>query len=1424
MQKRRLLSLLLCLALVVSLFSGLSALASATGAETTVPRAEEDALVNTPAQNPKAEVHIIVELKDAPAMDLKNARLKGAKNFSASSEARSYRSELLNDQESVQDSILAINPDVTFKYGYTNLLNGFFASVQAGDLEAIRNLPDVKGVYLAGKFKVPTEDLQAEENLAQLLEELNADPALDPEATVEADESTIEMINVQPAWNAGYTGKGKVIAVFDSGIRFTHEAFSNIAAYPGQQTMASIQATLNANRGTLNMFKTPWPIYNNDLTIKGYNGFSPTMQQDILDGGFYRNQKVPFGVNYADCNLAVFTSTGMNSSHGTHVSGIAAANEVTPQGTKIKGVAPDAQIFSYRIFSATSSWGYDEDVIAALDDAVTIGADAFNLSIGDTSGYADYTGDLRLIGFDMVFSRARAAGINVAVSSGNSGHIRTGGLGNNASSYAKYPDMGTVGSPGTNGNMLTVASTQNLKTMTFGSFLTVEGIAGLEVFYIESNSPAIASRAAFNDVPVGFVDCGYAAAEADVPAAVAGKVALVKRGSADGSSVSFVTKQENVLAKGAIACIVYNNVPGAPISIAPMNGANLPLVSLTDEDGRALVDALVANANEKIRFKAGRTKIAAIPSTSNPGQVVAGSSWGVTPELVLKPDITAPGSGILSTGYQNDSSYVNMSGTSMASPHVAGAYPVVQQYIEDHFASRGLSGAAKADLVEHLIQSTATIVPFYSSSLQVNNTRFVQSPRWQGAGAMNLGAVIENEVILYNTYNRKTKVELGDKLNNTFTITLNAQNLGTKVYAFNVWGYCQTDGVTPATATTPALIDTTPRPLMANMRVRSVTGGGLIVYGTSNNVNRYVVGPDSDRPCIINVNPNSTATITVEVTLPEMAPYTADFVNGLFVEGFIEFADAYPEENEGAIPNPTLSLPYVGFYGDWLKAPAIDPGSLYEEIAPTDPNYPFYYENSLRTIDADANKTTYILGRNTFANPKNTPAETNSDGTLRQIASQLRTSGNLKKDYIAFSPNGDGHYDNVYGYLNLIRNVRLLTVTIEKPDGTVVRTVGKKDYARKSDKNPNGQYYFTNLQDLGIIWDGKDQDGALLAEGTYTYKLTGISPYANAASAPHTWSLPVVLDVTLPVMDEAKLNTVEDKRFFDFKLSDNHVLMAYEVFYDGAAIGEPTIVNAATANGHIDVTTYAAASGFDPAKLTVKAYDYAGNIQNTAYFELEESTADVAVGKTRQLHASVTDNIAWLSANPAFVTVNTTGVLTGVAAGNTNVTATRFGYTLTCAVRVFDMQDMYDMIDEAEALFPDENLYTPESWSAMIDALEVAQDIKGNPVSPTYEEYTAARDNLRAAIDALVKKTIMEPITDNIVFVRKGGRVQLGVKITPPPPVPITFVWSSSNPAVASVSATGLVTTYKVGTALITAKAQDGSGRRVDVTLIVNLG
>lgn len=321
---------------------------------------------------------------------------------------------------------------------------------------------------------------------------------------------------------------------------------------------------------------------------------------------------------------------GPGDYHGTHVAGTIAAWSF--------GIAYDAQLLAYRVLGPDG--GSSQQVIAGIEQAVKDGADVMNLSLGNILNDPDYATSIAL-------DWAMAEGVVAVTSNGNEG-----------------PDAWTVGSPGASRHAISVGSTALPQTIFVGASLyTSEGVSYPSAKMMGSDSAASAN--AINGQTYEFVHVGFGSPEEFANVDVEGKVALIQRGA----GIAFTDKNYEAMAHGAVAAIIYNNVPNEEISAG--GTWYLPVVQLTLEDGEKMLDELALGNNQVTINVTGVDLGETISDFSSRGP--AYGTW------MIKPDISAPGDSIYSTIPLELGGYGYAGGTSMASPHVAAAAALVLQ-------------------------------------------------------------------------------------------------------------------------------------------------------------------------------------------------------------------------------------------------------------------------------------------------------------------------------------------------------------------------------------------------------------------------------------------------------------------------------------------------------------------------------------------------------------------------------------------------------------------------------------------------------------------------------------------------------------------------------------------------------------------------
>jgi minor extracellular serine protease Vpr len=392
--------------------------------------------------------------------------------------------------------------------------------------------------------------------------------------------------------------------------------------------------------------------------------------------------KVVGGFDFVDVDADPkpnFTGTARDY-HGTHVAATAAG---------LKGVAPDANILAIRVIG-TRPGGLPgisnlDTVMAGAEYAVRNGADVVNMSIG-FQGIASSSANL----YAKVVGNVVKAGVVWVNSNGNDGP--TPYIPN---MYGAAPEGIATGNADARG--LPVPSTNVVAT---GE--TLMGGTWISIF-----------PAALLDTQITVVDVGFGNMPAHYAGKdVAGKVVLASRGTsgAIGEDASFVNKGAQAIAHGAAALILFNNVAGDFSPAAP----GLPTYTLSQANG------LKVRANPTII-------ISSVPSGTF---MNAGSSRGPTFDLQIKPDVTAPGTGIVAAVPFDASStgYAALNGTSMAAPHVAGAAALIRQAYPSWTPER----------VKTALMNTATNLNDLSGLMH----RTIE----QGGGLLNLSRAVESRL------------------------------------------------------------------------------------------------------------------------------------------------------------------------------------------------------------------------------------------------------------------------------------------------------------------------------------------------------------------------------------------------------------------------------------------------------------------------------------------------------------------------------------------------------------------------------------------------------------------------------------------------------------------------------------------------------
>ncbi len=860
--------------------------------------------------------------------------------------------------------------------------------------------------------------------------------------------------------DSGFDGTGMVVAVLDTGLDYAHSAFS-VSNFTSKhlgldyETVKSLMSQTTASK--LNAGLTADDVYISD--------------------------KVPFGFDYADADPDVYSD---HNNHGTHVSGVICGKDDT-----ITGVAPNAQLVSMKVFSSVMDTARSAWILSALEDCVVLGVDVINMSLGTSAGFSTPgTEELE----NGVYDKIKAAGISLIVAASNSYSSAYGSDKNGNLGLTSNPDTGTVGSPGTYPGAMSVASINGVETPYI--------LYNDTIMYFSETTNGSAEENNFFDTLLGdkdsmeieFVLIPGVGRSADYSGIdVKGKIALVRRGDNTFEEKAIIAQNQ-----GAAGILIYNNVSGD----IKMNvgDAKLAACSISQDMGEMLAE------QGKGTLKVARSQ------TSGPF-ISDFSSWGPTPTLEIKPEITAHGGNILSaiTG----GAYDRMSGTSMACPNIAGVALLLRQYVVESFPEIANDDVAVNIMINRLMMSTADII--------LNKNGLPYAVRKQGAGLANLQNCIDTDAIIL-TYDEngkamdKTKLELGDdpKREGVYTMSFGVQNFGDASLAYTLGALVMTEGVS----------DT-----LTNAGETTVTEAGYILEGAKV---EFSVENGTLKNNKLTVEAGKEAKVTVTITLTEDNKDYMDksFENGMYVEGFVTL-----KAESGTKVN--LNVPYLAFYGDWTEAPLFDLDYFQTDADERDDSIPMedkvladgYATRPIGTISGD-----YVsfLGSYYFLqDPKDMiiPA---------------------KKEYISLS-NQDGTIHALsYIWAGMLRNAAKIEVSItDDATGEVIYTA-VDDQIRKSygDGGP--------IRPANVELDFDVMDYNLMNNSKYTVKMTGYLDYGNGGletNKNNTFEFPLTIDFQAPTVEDVEFRWEYDKTakknrlYAKVAVYDNHYSMALAMGY-----------------------------------------------------------------------------------------------------------------------------------------------------------------------------------------------------------------------------------------------------------------------------------
>ena len=868
------------------------------------------------------------DIKEDSVIDNKNTSDNKYSNKEVSKGHELYKAdEILNISKKEEDRVVyiaefrnkedgqkAIKELSNFKntkvlYTYNTIFNGCAIETNRDNLDKIKLIEGISSVEKSQKIQPMMNNAR---------KEIGVDESID----------YLKAINAQ--FGKNFDGRGMVIANIDTGTDYRHKAMRI-----DEDAKSSMKYKKDDLQGTDKYF---W------LSDKIPHAFN------YYNGGKITVEKYDDGSDYHD-------------PHGMHIAGILAGNDTDEDIANyngIDGIAPNAQIFSYKMYSDSGDgFAGDETMFHAIEDAIKHKVDVVSVSSGFTG-----TG---LVGekYWQAVRALRKAGIPMVVATGNYATAASSSSWDlAANNQLKMIDTGNVTRTAAHEDAIAVASAKNQivefdKVNIGGESFKYRNIG---TFFDKDKIIRNEDGSKLSD-KVKFVYIGKGQDEDLVGLNLKGKIAVMDRIYTKDLKYAFKKAAD----KGARAIMVVNTVNYynrdnwtelPAMGYEEDEGTTCQVFSVSGDDGLKIWNMInPTNKTEvkrnkkedfkdkldqyypidmesfnKNRPKLGDEKELAFnfaPDTDKElykEEVIvpaASTSWGPRVDLLLKPDVSAPGKNIKSTLNVIDgkSTYGYMSGTSMATPVVAASTVLIRPKLKEMLAKpvlKDLTGDDKIDLTtltKIALQNTAR--PMMDPTGWKEKSLYYASPRQQGAGLINVANALRNDVIasfknldsegLVNSYGSISLKEIkGDK--KYFTIKL--INTSDRPLTFKA----SSSAITTDSLTNRLKLDETYKD------EKSQDGKQIVPEIHPEVINGAKITFEYDT---FTIKPNSSFDLNAVIDVGDAKD------KNKFVESFIRFeskeeVEAMCGKGNKTVFQPSLSMPLMGFAGNWNKEPILD--------------------------------------------------------------------------------------------------------------------------------------------------------------------------------------------------------------------------------------------------------------------------------------------------------------------------------------------------------------------------------------------------------------------------------------------------------------------------------------------------------------------
>lgn len=848
------------------------------------------------------------------------------------------------------------------------------------------------------------------------------------------------MLNMNLAYESDFGGSGMLIAVIDDSFECDNAVFSKAPDY-SKYNISDIG----------NLFSCV------SFNVSSNNNSSKA--EDV-----YKSDKIVFAYDYADHD----NNTSCSSlNHGTRTAGIAAGNNGLYDDNMYRGAAYDAQLVLMKVSSDTGETISDESVLAALDDAAKLSPDVINCSFGVPRSYSSASV------FDSVYEKLSSVGTYITAAAGNSSYNRSA-VSENKFSYS-FVDYGTVSYPASLSSVTAVGSVNTSEHTSY--YFTANDFEKIEYtdILLYQNGITTENEFLFNEVffedieNLEYLYIDSEGTEDDYKERdIRGKIVVVNRGK-----ITFSEKIHNAYLYDAAGIIIINN-------------ENEDYYAFSEE---ILLPSVIIPERYKSYFEENTTGFISVNNekdvfTSSAANTVSSfSSYGVTADLRLKPEICAAGTNVYSP-FEHES-YSSVSGTSMSSAYIAGAAAVIKQYLTN---SETLSGAYNGygnDMISAVLMNNANTLKYDDSGLYY-------TPRVQGAGAADISAAVSADSYIIVRKGSAAKADLGDSETGRYDFEFILYNTSYEKHEYSFSSAIQTD-----------------------MPEQSETGVvNTLIPMSLEDYADIVFSIDEIPVTEIEIDGNSSVTVNVSIKIDPsyILSEKNNFPDGFYVDGYV-FAE-YDERK--------LTVPFMGFCGNWAGLPIFDDSAIEGDnktaIISTD--------NHIAAV-SEFGKTypKYELGRNIFT----------GEYSSENIFVGKETMANyLENPLVGIT--------FILPDCTLLRDAFNYTIDISNSSG---KSIFRKNYGTLSAFISNDTEPYLNLLST-INTDDLKNLFSDLSEGSYTYTVSADTMGADGnVSSEKIMSYNFSVDNTKPVKTESKTYVKDGKVYLTLTAKDNQKIQGF---------------------------------------------------------------------------------------------------------------------------------------------------------------------------------------------------------------------------------------------------------------------------------------